>query len=564
MPKTIDIPGHGPVDFPDSMTDDQITAAIRKLPGVAQPDPSASWYANMGANSLLKGLATIPDSVLNTPNRILNLGKAAIGSAANALGHPDLAPATTEDPNFVNRAAKWAGIIKPEFDPKTPGQRMADMVLQGGAGAMAGGPASSVRQWATNGALGAAGGGAAGATKEVTGDDNMAMLAGMGAVPVALGAVGAGQRAVQAQALRQSQNAVRDKTIADAHAAGYVLSPSETNPGVLNHALEGTAGKLSTRQLASTRNQPTTNDLARQAVELPEGTALSSGVLQNVRKQAYKDGYEPIASAGDIMPGRLYRTALDDITAKYKNASNSFPGAVKDDVTAAIDALRVKKFDAGDALSMTQILRDEASQAFRNGDTGLGGAKRAAAKAIEDQIERSLQTPGQPSDLLPNFRDARALMAKAHTVEDALHEGSGNVQASKLAQRLQAGKPLSDELRTIGMTADAFPKNMQSPEVFGASPGFSPLDYMASTGLGVAGAAMSGSPYGAAAAALPAVRPLAREALLSAPYQNRMLQPEYSASPLARFLAKGDVKRPDATAAMIAAILANKDNQENQ
>lgn len=41
MPKIIDVPGHGPTEFPDGMSDDQIVAAIKKnMPAVAGSDPS--------------------------------------------------------------------------------------------------------------------------------------------------------------------------------------------------------------------------------------------------------------------------------------------------------------------------------------------------------------------------------------------------------------------------------------------------------------------------------------------------------------------------------------------
>lgn len=556
MSKVIDVPGHGPTEFPDDMSDEQIVAAIQR--NTAAPAPNSGM---MSVNSANKAIAAVPDAILNTPNRILNLGKAAYGTVATALGHKELAPDLTPDPNFTRRLFDKIGFTKESLEPQTAGQRVLDTTVQGAvSGAMS--PANGLRQAATNIVLGGASGAAAGGTKEATGSDTAALAAGMLAVPGGVAAINSGKAKLAATALRKQQNAVRDQTIADARNAGYVLSPSETNPGVLNQTLEGIAGKLSTRQLASQRNQDVTNQLARETVGVPEGTALSSALMQQLRRDAYQQGYAPVESAGVLRPGRLYRQALDDIESKYTGAANSFPAAVTDEVKRMVNGLRVQKFDAGDAVKMTQILRDNASKAYASGDAALGKAQRAAATAIEDQIERGLSGQGQAGgELLDNFRAARTQMAKTHTIEDALHDSTGNVQASKLAAALRKGKPLSDGLKTAAMTADAFPKNMQSPEMMGAVPGISPLDVFGGATLGTLGAAATGSPVGALAALAPAARPVIREGLLSKPYQNAMGAPSYRNSLLAKFLAQGDVQNPRMNQALMAQILAAQAQQ---
>ncbi len=117
----------------------------------------------------------------------------------------------------------------------------------------------------------------------------------------------------------------------------------------------------------------------------------------------------------------------------------------------------VKSFDADNAIKMTQILRDEAGTAFAQGDKALGKAKREAAKAIEDQIERGLlKTGANGADALKAFREARTLMAKTHTVENSLVAEGGTVNAKKIGAQLQRGKPLTDELRTIGAFANNY------------------------------------------------------------------------------------------------------------
>lgn len=553
MAKIIDVPGQGQVEFPDSMDDAQIVAAIQKMGAPAAPNNGM-----MATNSANKAIAGIPDAVLNTPNRIMNLGKAAFGTAATAFGRPDLAPEMTPDPDFIRKAFDKIGATKDSLEPATTGQRIADSLIQGAVGGVVS-PANGMRQAMTNMALGAAGGGAAGVTREATGNDALAMTAGMLAPSMGAKAIGSAKNKLAATALRQQQNAVRDQNLGAAREAGYVFSPSESSPGMLNQTLEGIAGKLSTRQLASQRNQDVTNTGVRKDLGIPDNVPITPDLLKQLRADAYQAGYKPVEAAGTVRPGAAYRRALDDIESNYKSAANSFPDAVKNDVAGVIEPLRVKQFDAGDALKMTQLLRDESGKSYANGDKGLGKAQRAAAGAIEDQIERALVGQGENgAAALQGFRDARKLMATTHTVDKALSPGTGNVSAQKLASQLRKGVPLEGDMRTAALAADAFPKNMQSPETMGAVPGISPLDVFGGASLGAMGTMATGNPAGAMLAAAPAARPAIRQMLLSDAYQNSMGKPKYKNSALARALANGDVQNPQANAAMIAAILAGQ------
>lgn len=75
MGKIIDVPGHGQVDFPDSMNDDDIVAAIRKLPGVTPPAAPAEQ--------------SLPSRVMEGINTGVNwLGTGATNAAAGLLGMP--------------------------------------------------------------------------------------------------------------------------------------------------------------------------------------------------------------------------------------------------------------------------------------------------------------------------------------------------------------------------------------------------------------------------------------------------------------------------------------------
>ena len=108
-------------------------------------------------------------------------------------------------------------------------------------------------------------------------------------------------------------------------------------------------------------------------------------------------------------------------------------------------------------------------------------------------------------------------MAKAHDVEDAIREGGGKVAASKLAAKLQKGKPLTGELKTIGEFANNFSSSARVPEAGDANP-LTVFDFMS----GALGAGIS-----PAALALPAGRVASRYGILSQPYQRAFVHPQY-------------------------------------
>lgn len=330
-------------------------------------------------------------------------------------------------------------------------------------------------------------------------------------------------------AANQSKNSIKDATLQAAIEAGYVAPPSMTGAGVVPRILEGLSGKYKTNQLAGIKNQEVTDSLARQAVGLADDAPLTSEAMQAIRREAYNAGYQPVAGAGTIKTDKAFIDSLDSLVANHQGAAKSFPGAISNDVAEAIEGYKVASFDAGDALKATQILRDEANQAFRTGDTAMGNAKKGAAKALEDQIERGLASAGEDgAALLKQFRDARKLMAKAHTIEDAIQEGGGSVNAIKLGQRVQAGKPMTDELATIGNFANNFRDVARMPQSGHANP-FTVLDF---------GAGLGGVGLNPLLATMPLARVGARYGLLSNTAQKAMAKKSYSPGLLANTLDK--------------------------
>lgn len=333
-------------------------------------------------------------------------------------------------------------------------------------------------------------------------------------------------RKLGALAFRKSQNAVRDKTVSDALDAGLVVPPSSVNPTAWNVAKESVAGKISTAQAASNRNASVIDGMVRKAIGLPDDAPLHAETFNGLREAAYKTGYKPIADLPAI--GADDAMLLEVASLSPAKAGGAVKTPAQGEIDDLINALTNQRQWTGEQLiGDIKALRDQARVNFRaasgpqpNSSAGdLARAQIKAADALEKLAERSVGEPG----LVFNLREARKLIAKTHDVEDAVIEGGGTVAAKKLAQMLQKGKPLTDELAVIARFANNFPKAVQ-PQAQVAGPGISALRATAGPMLGMGGA-MAGAPLplAAAAAAYPlVVPPLMRAQLLSRSSQNAL------------------------------------------
>lgn len=303
------------------------------------------------------------------------------------------------------------------------------------------------------------------------------------------------------------------QAVQQARDLGYVIPPTQANPSLLNRIIEGTAGKLTTAQNASAKNQEITNKLAAKSLGLPEDTVITPEVLNNLRETAGQ-AYKNLGLSGQVIADKTYLDSLDNIAKPFIVAAQGFPNAPPSPVLNLVQSLKTPSFDASAAIEKVRQLRTAADDAFRKGETDIGRASKQAATAIENALENHLSKTKQ-TDLLDKFKDARQLIAKTYSIEKAANTTTGTIDAKKLASQLQKGKPLSGELKSIAQFSQAFPKAAQTVENMGSLPQLSPLDYFA----GVIGAASTGGAGAGAVLARPALRSLA----LSPMVQNRLV-----------------------------------------
>ena len=349
---------------------------------------------------------------------------------------------------------------------------------------------------------------------------------------------------------QQKLNAVRDATLREGQAQGFVVTPGSVTPTVGNILLERIGGKTRVEQLAGVRNQQVTDSLARRAIGLPDDAPLTRDTMRDIRAQEYTAGYAPLANIGRVVADADFKKALQDVTDAFTGASKSFKGAAPQDVQKLIKPYNVADFDAADAIAATRTLRENARNNFQKGEGALARAQIAVSNALEGQLERSLQAANntQATALLEGFRNSRKRMAVSHAVEDAIVEGTGSVDARKLASDLQKGKLLTGELETAAKFANTFKRVVMTPGAVG-TPATQTFGGVGMSTRGIIGGATAGLPGGIAAAFLPELAAAgAQRYMLSGPAQRGAL-PAYGRY---NFLAR-DISDPQLRNALIAA-----------
>jgi hypothetical protein len=237
---------------------------------------------------------------------------------------------------------------------------------------------------------------------------------------------------------------------------------------------------------------------------LPDETVLTPEVLSSIRDDAGK-AYEALKN----LPKKP--AVLADSTMNRAAVGEINPAKMVED-------LKIARKDA-------EGYYNAYARSAHPEDLAKAKAFKSKATKLEDDLETYAKDMGK-EDLVPALRDARQLIAKTYTVENAMNKTTGTVDAKELAKRLQKGKPMSDELKQITEFGQAFPKAAQRPEIIGGTIGITPLDYAAATITG--GASMLGGSNaettGATTLATLLARPAARKAVLSDFMQNRLMQ----------------------------------------
>lgn len=501
--------------------------------------------AAVAQNSANKAIAGIPDMLLNAPNNLLNLGRAAVGTVATAAGRSDLAPALAQNPDYFSKLMKSLGMVRDTAEPATAGQRILDTAVQSGVG-MAINPSASMRQLGGSMVTGVLGGTAAGSTKEATGSDTAANIVGMLSPAAISGAASYGKGRLNSVDAENSRNAVRNATLKDARAEGYVVAPSLVNPSFINNRLESMAGKAALKQEASKRNDSVTQRIGNREAGIAEDAALTPGILDS-RRDVLAQPYREVAALPGLPAPLIVKNANTQYPIKYHGATPPTPAA-------DLEALKQARFDAN------RLWRDYSK-------SGEQATRTAALKASADvnALDASLEAAALRSGdkhLMERLREARTQIAKTHDVEKALNLGDASISAPSLGRMYDAGAPFTGGLETVAKFAQGPGRQFVTEGNRVPAPGVSGTEALAMTGFGAAGGAVGGPVGGVLAGGLPLLRGPVRSLLLSPQWQNWMADPVKHASLINRSLAKLPANSPDRQA--IQAVLMERTMQDQQ
>lgn len=486
-----------------------------------KPDTTATGLERVNATTggLNRGISGLLGLPVDTVENVLNLGKAGVGTVAAMAGRPDLAPEVTKGSaggsEWIAKQMEKAGIGTTNPRPDDATSRFLNT-----AGTIAGGSMVPGARLAPTVAA-AASGAVAGETlgPEWVGPAAMA--------PATLSKIYADTRG-KTLAKEEKQNAIKDQTAEDSRKAGYTIPPTQTNPSLPNKVLEGFAGKITTAQLASSKNQNVTNSLAKKSLGLPDDAPLTEKGLADIRANAGQ-AYQAIKDFGGgsikFKPDIKFRKEIEDNGGDFAKAAKEFPELVNNKQVDVLKGELTKgPISPAAAVELIKKLRQDSSANFKafdnNEKIALAKAQRSAAESLENLLDRNLLAAGK-ADLVKDFRAARTIIAKAHDVESALNETTGNV-STRVLSRIADKKNLSGDLAKAADFGKAFPKASQTPEGMGSIPGISPLDYV----VGAAGA--GGAVINPLLLGVGVARPGVRFGILSDIYQNTMGKRSYT------------------------------------
>lgn len=399
-------------------------------------------------------LAQIASGLKQTPNVSGSVDK--IGSVVNTVSEPITALATGTAGAVAGGLAGIAGAVLP--GPEGQGADWSQKVQnaltykpQSAGGKAVLGAINAPFEWlggkarqAGEATLGATGSPAA-ATVVDTAIQSAPMFAGRIAKAAGMGQ-GEAPASVAARAAEQSRNSVKDTTLANARAEGYVVPPSAIKGSFLGNRVEGIGGKAAIGQEAAVRNQSVTNAIARREAGLAEDSPISEGTLSAAREA---------------------------IAQPYREVSALSPRAAQ-----AFERLQQTRADAKDWWQSY-------NRSAHPTDKKQAQVFDDKAKMLETFIDKEAGRVGN-TDLVDRVRDAREKLAKNYDVERALNLGSGDVDAAVLGRMLDNGKKLSGGLETIAKFQQSFRPYAKDASTI-PTPGVSKVEGLAAAHLGLAG-----------------------------------------------------------------------------
>lgn len=423
MPQRIEVPGMGVVEFPDGMSDDQISAAIKASLKPKEPeyDPSA------GQGSLKFGPF---DTGVKTPEW-LNRGLAGAGKAMVDVGRG---------------AGQWVGAVSRDEVAKS---RALDAPLMETRAGTVGNVAGNVAMLAPTVAIpgvntytGAATVGAlSGAMQPSTSGAETATNIGLGGAFGAAGQKVANTLGSLARSVKTRITSGQADAIKEAERLGIRLTPGKAS-----------GSKMLQRFEASAESNPITSsgfDSIKEANSQVLNRAAAKAIGENADELS-----TPVIARAESRIGSVFdsvkdktKVPLDPMSygARLRQIEQDSQGMLMGNAELAANGLwkRLDDFvnnQGGATREQLRQLSSNLGKAARNnmtqpnGDRELGKALFDAQNVVEDAIQGTLSKAQQAAykEAREQYRNLMLLTAKTNVVNPA----SGNVNARTLANTL--------------------------------------------------------------------------------------------------------------------------------
>ena len=394
---------------------------VRQRDGtLALADHKTNSNAAVAGSSIVKGVASIPDMLINTAPNLIGLGMAGTGFVANELADvvgrdnpvgryltkaTDIANAGLENfqhtPNIVNRAAR---AVLPA-DPQTPGQRVMDWGLQTATGTLlnpGAGAAGMAKNAAKLGASGLVGGGVA----EETGNPLLGIGASIAApmaasaaasrlkrLPVSITETGrenvAGRQLLNSvsdpqKAITALENAPNPTVARSKATSGQVVAQATGDTGLLKaedvlRQRIGVADEINQRYAANAEARK------QQLMRMVRDPDSAPNVVKMARDEIAKLSQKQAAMSAEAI--RRQQTAMSDLgtTTSADDAAQRLV-SVSDPIVEAKRLDIKNKFDSVDPFDEVKALRMPAAQVSRIIDDVYAGETIAADSKVREVL----------------------------------------------------------------------------------------------------------------------------------------------------------------------------------
>ncbi len=273
-----------------------------------------------------------------------------------------------------------------------------------------------------------------------------------------------------------SQNLKFNKIAKDSTDAGYKLIPSSVKGAPFKDRLkESTVGSFKVTERAQEANQKVTNNLIREYLGIDKKTPLDNQLLEVIRKRNGKI-YAEVDDLPAPPPIVRKKDPTFDTGVKYEDGSPVLiRGKNREDIV-------LKEYRNGaqilkDLMSTRKRAQDYWKSYTRSGDVPTRDNAKLLDSVVEKLEEELLRTAkyNKREDLIPRLKNARTEISKAHLVQKALNDVTGDVDAGVISKLAYERRLVEPSITKVAKFYKGFPTLAKSPKFAEAAP-FSVLD----------------------------------------------------------------------------------------